>query len=95
MSINDTARQHHAWLVEMGWATASTPLEQIALIASEIGEAANECRGAVPTEKLGSELADIVLRTLGLAERLGINMEAEIAAKMAINLERGTRGRLK
>jgi NTP pyrophosphatase (non-canonical NTP hydrolase) len=79
----------------MGWVGVTTPLEQIALIASEIGEAANECRGKTPTDKLGSELADIILRTLGLAENLGINMEAEIAAKMEKNKERGNRGRIK
>jgi NTP pyrophosphatase (non-canonical NTP hydrolase) len=95
MHLNDISKQHHAWLTEMGWVGVTTPLEQIALIASEVGEAANECRGAQPTEKIGAELSDIILRTLGLAERLGLDMEAEIAAKMQKNRERGTKGRLK
>jgi len=95
MKINELARKQHDWLVSVGWVGKTTPLEDIALIASEIGEAANECRGEKPTEKFGSELADIILRTLGLAEKEGIDMEAEISAKMAINEARGTRGRLK
>ena len=95
MKISEISKAHHAWLTEMGWVGVTTPLEQIALIASEIGEAANECRGKTPTDKLGSELADIILRTLGLAENLGIDMEAEILAKMEKNRERGNRGRLK
>lgn len=95
MELNEISKQHHAWLTEMGWVGVTTPLEQIALICSEIGEAANECRGEKPTDKLGSELADIILRVLGLAENQGIDMEKEIAVKMASNRDKGTRGRLK
>ena len=74
MNINETQKRHHAWLKEMGWVGVTTPLEQLALITSEVGEAVNECRGEKPTDKVGSELADIILRTLGLAENLGLNM---------------------
>lgn len=93
-SIKSVAERHNDWLVAMGW-NKTNPLEQLALIASEIGEAVNECRSEKPTDKLGSELADIVLRTFGMAEQNGINIQAEIEAKMEINLNRGTRGRLK
>lgn len=72
----------------MGWDKA-TSLEQLALIASEIGEAVNECRGEKPTDKLGSELADICLRTFGMAEQFGINIESEIIMKMAKNFSKG------
>jgi len=95
MQINETAIKQHAWLAEVGWLGKTTPLEDLALICSEIGEAANECRGEKPTSALGSELADIVLRTMGLAVKEGIDLEAEIAAKMKINFARGTRGRIK
>lgn len=91
--INEIAKDHYEFLKEMGW-TKATPLESLALIASEIGEAVNECRGEKPTERLGEELADIVLRTLGLASRFDIDMAAEIAAKMKKNRERGSRGRI-
>ena len=94
MHIKEAAEAHYAWLKQMGWCN-TTPLESLALITSEIGEAVNECRGEVPTDKLGTELADIVLRTFGLAERLSIDIETEIRKKMDINASRGTRGRIK
>lgn len=87
-TISGLAHEHNKWLVEMGWNKTSA-LEQLALIASEIGEAANECRGEKPTDKLGSELADICLRTFGMAEQFGINIEREIILKMAKNFSKG------
>lgn len=95
MTLQQIALQHHQWLQLVGWAGKRTPLEDLALVASEIGEAANECRGEKPTDKLGSELADIILRVAGMAQENGIDIEAEVAAKMEINRGRGTRGRLK
>lgn len=73
----------------MGWVGATTPLEQLALIASEVGEAVNECRRNEPTNKLGSELTDIVLRVFGMAEGLHINIEQEILNKMKENRRKG------
>lgn len=93
-SLKELAEEHNSWLVSVGW-NKTNPLEQLALIASEIGEAVNECRGEKPTDKLGSELADIVLRTIGMAEQCGIDIQQEVEAKIKINLGRGTRGRLK
>lgn len=87
-TITELSTEHNKWLVEMGW-DKTTALEQLALIASEIGEAVNECRGEKPTDKLGSELADICLRTFGMAEQFGINIEAEIIMKMAKNFSKG------
>lgn len=95
MQLNEVSKRHHAWLKEMGWVGVTTPLEQLALIASEVGEAVNECRGKTPTDKLRLELADIVLRVLGLAENQGIDMEKAIEDKMALNRENGNRGRAK
>ena len=93
--LNDLAYRHHEWLKSVGWTGKHTPLEELALIASEVGEAANECRGEEPTDRLGEELADIILRTLGMAHGRGINIQQEVWSKMAKNRERGTRGRLK
>ena len=93
MHLNDIADKHFQWVESMGWHNKS-PLEYIALIASEIGEAANECRGHVPTDKLGSELADIILRTIDLALIQGIDIEEAILSKMQKNNINGTRGRL-
>jgi NTP pyrophosphatase (non-canonical NTP hydrolase) len=95
VSISTIAKVHNEWLNDMGW-NKTTPLEQLALIASEIGEAVNECRGEKPTDKLGSELADIILRTMGLAEQSGIDIQTEILNKMAINRAKGNyKNRLK
>ena len=66
----------------------------VSRILKSVADAVNECRGVVPSDKLGSELADIVLRTADLAEWMGIDLSDEIAAKMALNERRGTRGRL-
>lgn len=80
------------WVESVGWHN-KTVLEALALIASEVGEAVNECRGDKPSEHFGEELADIVLRVADLAEWQGIDLQKKILDKMAINAMRGTRGR--
>ncbi len=84
MHINEIAASQYAWVERMGWHN-KTPLEMLALIASEIGEAVNECRGEVPTPEFGTELADIILRVADLAHHQGINLADVIAVKMALN----------
>jgi len=78
----------------MGWHN-KTPLEALALVASEVGEAINECRGLEPSPEFGEELADIILRVLDLAHWQNIDIEKEIKLKMKKNDLRGNRGRLK
>lgn len=92
MDINEIAEKQFAWVERMGWHN-KTVLEALALIGSEVGEAVNECRGEVPTNKLGSELADIILRTADLAQWQEIDLAAEIKSKMALNEINGTCGR--
>ena len=70
-------------------------LEALALVASEVGEAINECRHEEPTEAFGEELADVILRVLDIAHWQGIDIEKKITDKMDKNALRGTRGRLK
>jgi NTP pyrophosphatase (non-canonical NTP hydrolase) len=91
-TINELCARQYDWVERMGWHN-KTVLEALALIASEVGEAVNECRGEAPTEAFGEELADILLRTFDLAQWQGIDLEAAILRKMAINEQRGTRGR--
>ena len=93
MDINEIAEKQYDWVERMGWHNKTT-LEALALIASEVGEAVNECRGEKPTPEFGTELADIVLRVADLAHWNGIDLAAVIAEKMAINEHRGTRGRI-
>jgi NTP pyrophosphatase (non-canonical NTP hydrolase) len=92
MQINEIAAKQHEWVERMGWHN-KTVLEALALIASEVGEAVNECRGEKPSAEFGAELADIILRVADLAQHYGIDLAAAIADKMAINEQRGTRGR--
>lgn len=93
MDINTIAEKHHAWVEKMGW-HKSTILERLALICSEVGEAVNECRGEMPTEAFGEELADIVLRVADLAYSQGIDLSEKITHKMVKNEIRGSRGRI-
>lgn len=92
MDINGIADAHYEWVERMGWHN-KTVLEALALIASEVEEAVNECRGDKPTDKLGEELADIILCTVDLAKWQGIDIDEAILRKMVLNLDRGTRGR--
>lgn len=95
LTINEISAIHHKWLVEMGWVGVTTPLEQLALVASELGEAVDECRGVEPTENFRYELADIILRTCGICENQGIDIEKALLDKMAKNRARGNKGRVK
>jgi len=94
MKINEIAEKNYLWVEKMGWHNKST-LEALALVASEVGEAINECRNEKPTEHFGEELADIVLRVLDISHWQGIDIEKKIIEKMAKNESRGTRGRIK
>jgi NTP pyrophosphatase (non-canonical NTP hydrolase) len=79
----------------MGWHN-KTPLEYLALICSEVGEAANECRGVTPSADFGEECADIILRTLDVMQQYRIVPSEAIEAKIAKNLAKGKKlGRLK
>lgn len=94
MHLKELAAKHYQWVEKMGWHN-KTALEALALVASEVGEAVNECRGEKPTEEFGEELADIVLRVIDLAHWQGVDIEAQVIRKMQINEVRGTRGRMK
>lgn len=67
MDIRTLALRQYDWVERMGWHN-KTVLEAIALIASEIGEAAGECKFGHTTDHFGEELADIQLRILDLAQ---------------------------
>ena len=93
MDINEIALRHYRWVERMDWHN-KTVLECLALIASEVGEAVNECRQDAPSAGFAEELADIILRTADLAHSQGIDLSCEVEKKMARNEERGTRGRI-
>jgi len=60
--------------------------QEMCNIAGEVLEAAIAYRTGDGT--VGEELADIILYTLGLAELLGVDAEAEVARKLGIVLDR-------
>ena len=90
MHINEIAAKQFDWVERMGWHN-KTVLEALALIASEVGEAVNECRGEAPTAEFGTELADIISARGRPRAVAGVDLAAVIANKMAINEQRGKR----
>lgn len=78
MNLNKIAQAQFVWVEDMKWHN-KTVLESLALIASEIGEAAYEHLDSTPTEHFGEELADIMLRSLDLAcwQKVDLNNEVE------------------
>jgi hypothetical protein len=65
------AETHYKWVVEMNW-TKSSVLSKLTLVGSEIGEAADECRGSTLSDNFKYEISDIVLRILALTEEHAI-----------------------
>lgn len=93
--IDGLALQHWLWCESLGWHN-KTQLESLALVASEVGEAVNECRGPKPTPAFAEECADILLRTLDLMFDNNIKPSLAIEAKLAKNRAKGNfKGRLK
>lgn len=78
IDLNAISDQHFAWVERMGWHN-KTVLESLALIASEIGEAAGECIGQCFPDRFGEELADIILRCVDLAKTEGVDLNEQVA----------------
>lgn len=79
--------QDRAWANKLakGFGTTDVPLE-FGLLMEELGEAFGAWRKARPD--YGSELADVAIFLLGLAEMTGVDLGAEVAAKQAANEQR-------
>lgn len=87
LDLNGLANKHAEWLMSMGWWKDKTPLEALMLVVSECGEAANEVRSNSPTDNFKTELADIVLRVLGIAAEHNIDIQQAVVDKMSKNLK--------
>lgn len=71
-----------------GFNLSDVPLE-FCLLQGEIAEAFDAWRkGRV---NVGEELADAAIYLLGLAQMTGVDLEEEIAAKLAVNADRAYR----
>lgn len=77
MNLNNIAQTHYDWVEDMNWHN-KTVLEALALIASEIGEAAYESLDDTPTEHFGEELADIMLRALDLGFWQKVDIDKQV-----------------
>lgn len=81
--------RHWAWLQAMGY-DRTPALEALMLVVTEVSEAAQECRYQTePTREFGHELADIVLRVMGIAKQHNIDLTEEIMHKIIVNEKRG------
>lgn len=76
--------QSRAWAnkVAKGFNVTDVPME-FGLLVEEIGEAFSAWRKGRPD--LGGELADVAIFLLGLAEMTGVDLGAEVGAKLAAN----------
>lgn len=79
MKLTELACQHHAWVGRNGWHN-STVLEMLGLIASELGEVADESFEAPLPANFGQELADVMLRVMNLAVTTSVDLDATVAA---------------
>lgn len=104
LTVAELQRESYDTACAKGWhdedETPPAPIQVIAwmgLVCSEAAEAIEDARkGRMATtiredgkpEGIGSELADIVIRVCDSAGALGIDMEAELRAKLAFNRTR-------
>lgn len=88
----DTLRdmQAGAWRNKLahGFNTTDVPME-VCLLLEEVAEAFSAWRKGKPD--LGGELADIQIFLLSLAQMTGIDLQAEVEAKLAANVTRAYR----
>lgn len=85
--FNEVAARHYDWVDRMGWHNKNHILVTVALIGSEIGEAAWEVVEygdthedfdlVARTYSFGEELCDVLLRLFDLGVTLGYNLSGE------------------
>lgn len=87
-AINAFAKEITANAVQKGfWDDNTHPAIKLMLIVTEVAEACEADR-MDDLCNFGEELADIIIRTLDLAQHLGINIGQELVDKHLINLQR-------
>lgn len=88
MTLREIASRIHENAANHGWWDEErTVPELLCLIHSEVSEALEAYREN-DWEHIGEELADIIIRTLDMAEGLGFDIQAELIRKHHINLNR-------
>jgi NTP pyrophosphatase (non-canonical NTP hydrolase) len=72
------------------WDNVEHMMATLMLITTEVAEAAEEVRKG-DKYAFGVELADVVIRTIGLARGMGLNVDVLVKNKLDKNKERGHR----
>lgn len=80
MKFNDISKKHYLWLEQKGW-NNTTALEAAGMISSEVGEATKECYNNQLTDFFKEEVADIILRTIGLIQRYNIDIDQSLLSQ--------------
>jgi NTP pyrophosphatase (non-canonical NTP hydrolase) len=79
-----SSAQSRAWENKLakGFNTTDVPME-FGLLVEELGEAFSAWRKGSPD--LGGELADVAIFLLGLSQMTGVDLAAEVEAKLKVN----------
>lgn len=85
MDMKEMQKKIYENKINKGFNVTDIPME-FCYIYEEVAEAYEAYRKQTGT--VGEELADVAIYLLGLAEILGINLQAEIERKMEINEKR-------
>lgn len=82
LTIREVQRRAYANKVAKGFNTTDVPME-FGLTMEELGEAFSAWRKQ--RADLGGELADVLIFVAGLAEITGVDLQAEVGRKLALN----------
>lgn len=82
LTIRDAQSRAYVNKVAKGFNTTDVPME-FGLTMEELGEAFSAWRKQRPD--LGGELADVLIFLAGLAEITGVDLQAEVERKLALN----------
>lgn len=90
--IRELQKEAYETAKRNGYEVDCEVLEQLKGISGEVIEATASYTHGYKSDFLESELADIIIRTMTLAEHLDIDLEQAILDKMKLNKERVDRG---
>lgn len=88
LKLNDYSKQITAWRAEKGFTTSWENMpEKLMLVVTELSEAMEAYRHD-DRKNFAEEIADTFIRLLDICGSIGLDIESEIKAKMAINEKR-------